>query len=116
VIIAERRLHGVQFVAFCDALDGGDVRARGLAGQHGAGLYRPAIDMDDAGAALAGVAADMGAGQVQIFAQEMDEKGPVFDFSRDGLPFTVSLTVDTRGTSRCFILFQLETRERELGN
>src|SRR5689334_14370973 len=85
VIVAERRLHRVQFVAFCDALDGGDVRARGLAGQHSAGLYGTAIDMDDAGAALAGVAADMGAGQVQIFAQEMDEKGPVFDFSRDGL-------------------------------
>ena len=53
--------------------------------QHGAGFDRPAVDMDDAGAALAGVAADMGAGQVQIFAQEMDEEGPVLDLGRDGL-------------------------------
>src|SRR2546421_123199 len=85
MIVAERRLHRVQFVAFCDAFDGSDVRVRGLAGQYGAGFYRPAVDMDDAGAALAGVAADMGAGQVQMVAQEMDEKGPVFDLSRDGL-------------------------------
>jgi hypothetical protein len=35
--------------------------------------------MDDASAALAGVAADMSAGQVQIFAQEMNKEGPVLD-------------------------------------
>ena len=55
------------------------------AGQHGAGFDRPAVDMDDAGAALAGVAADMGAGQVQIFAQEMDEEGPVLNICRNGI-------------------------------
>ena len=57
----------------------------GLAGQHGAGFDRPAVDMDDAGAALAGIAADMGAGQVQMFAQEMDQQGPVLDVDRDRL-------------------------------
>jgi hypothetical protein len=35
--------------------------------------------MDDAGATLAGIAADMGAGQVEIFAQQMDQKGPILD-------------------------------------
>jgi hypothetical protein len=35
--------------------------------------------MDDAGAALAGIAADMGAGQVQVFAKQMDEEGSVLD-------------------------------------
>ena len=72
----------------------------GLSGQHGAGFHRPAVDMDDAGAALAGVAADMGAGQVQIFAQEMDQQRPVLDSAETALPFTVSLTVDTRIPSR----------------
>src|SRR5258707_9439351 len=60
VIVAERRLHRVQLVALRDALDGGDAGAGGLAHHHRAGFYRLAIDMDDAGTALAGVAADMG--------------------------------------------------------
>ena len=85
VIVAERGLHRVQFVAFRDAFDGGDIGAVGLSDQHGAGLDRPAVDMDDAGAALAGIAADMGTGQVQMFAQQMDKKGPVLDLGRDRL-------------------------------
>jgi phage gp46-like protein len=40
---------------------------------------------DHAGAALAGIAADMGAGQVQIFAQEMDQQRAVLDIDRDRL-------------------------------
>ena len=59
--------------------------AVGLSGQHGAGFDRPAVDMHDAGAALAGVAADMGAGQVQMIAQQMDQKGAVLDIGRDRL-------------------------------
>jgi hypothetical protein len=35
--------------------------------------------MHDAGAALTGVAADMGAGQIQMIAQKVDEQGAVFD-------------------------------------
>ena len=97
VIVAERRLHRVQFVALRDALDGGDVAAGRLPGQHGAGLHRPAVDMDDAGAALAGVAADMGAGQTQVFAQEMDQQGPVLDLGRDG--FAVHRQFDCRHAS-----------------
>ena len=55
--------------------------------QHGAGFDRPAVDMDDTGAALAGIAADMGAGQVQIFAQQMNQEGSVFNICRDS--FTI---------------------------
>src|SRR4029078_11574089 len=82
VIVAEGRLHRVQFVALCNALDGGDAGAGGLADHDRAGFYRPAVDVDDAGAALAGVAADMRAGQVQVVAQEMDEEGSVLDLGR----------------------------------
>src|SRR6267378_945705 len=85
VIVAERRLHRVQFVTLRDALDGGDAGSGGLAGQYGAGFDRTAVDMDDAGAALAGVAADMGAGQVQVFAKEMDEEGSVLNICRNGI-------------------------------
>jgi hypothetical protein len=35
--------------------------------------------MYDAGAALAGIAADMGTGQVQIIAQQLDKEGSVLD-------------------------------------
>jgi hypothetical protein len=48
--------------------------------QRGAALHRLAVDMHDAGAALAGVAADMGAGQAEVFAQELNQQrdaGPV---------------------------------------
>jgi hypothetical protein len=38
--------------------------------------------VDDAGAALAGVATDMGAGQVQVFAEELNEQGAGFDLAR----------------------------------
>ena len=35
--------------------------------------------MDDTGAALAGIAPDMGAGQVEMIAQQMDKESPVLD-------------------------------------
>ena len=70
VIVAEGGLHRVQLVALGDAFDRGDVGAVGLAREHGAGLHRLAVDMDDAGAALAGVAADMGPGEAEVLAQE----------------------------------------------
>jgi hypothetical protein len=41
--------------------------------------------MNHAGAALAGIAADMGARQVQMLAQEMDQKRTVLGFNRDRL-------------------------------
>ena len=85
VIVAECRLHRVQLVALGDAFDGGDVGAVGLSDQHGAGFHRPAIDMDDAGAALAGVASDMRAGESEMVAQEMDKQRSVFDIAGDRL-------------------------------
>src|SRR5216110_1762467 len=83
--IADMIMPGVEFVALRDALDGDDVAAAGLPRQHRAGFDRPAIDMHDTGAALAGIAADMGAGQVQMVAQEIDKEGPVLDLGRDRL-------------------------------
>src|ERR1700685_1838258 len=50
-------------------LDGQHSGAFELQRQHGARLGRLAVDVDDAGAALRGVAADMGAGEPQGFAQ-----------------------------------------------
>src|SRR3569833_2291005 len=41
--------------------------------------------MHDTGAALRGVAADMGAGQAQILAQELHQQRPRIDICRDGI-------------------------------
>ena len=41
--------------------------------------------MDDAGAALAGVAADMRAGQAELLAQQLHEQGAALDLGRHRL-------------------------------
>ena len=61
-----------------------DVRAFGLPGEHGAGLDRLAVDMDDAGAALRGVAPDMGAGETQALAQVLHQQGAGVGVGGDG--------------------------------
>ncbi len=53
--------------------------------EHGAGLDRAAIDVDHAGAALAGVAADMGAGEAEMLAQELDQQRARLDLARHRL-------------------------------
>ena len=56
-------------------------------------LTRHAVEMDDAGTALGGVAADMGAGQPQRLAQELDQQGAASTSPVTALPFTVMETV-----------------------
>src|SRR6201986_831956 len=41
--------------------------------------------MDDAGAALRGVAADMGTGEAQVFAQKLDQQGTGVDIGANGV-------------------------------
>ena len=53
----------MQRVGLAKALDGGDARAVDRDGKERAALHRAVIHMHDAGAALAGIAADMRAGQ-----------------------------------------------------
>src|SRR5258708_32530135 len=60
--------------------------------------------MDDTGAALAGVAADMGARQVQMIAQEIDKEGPVLDLSRDRLAVHRQFDCRHVETSPCFLI------------
>ena len=70
----ERRLHRMQLVAPCDALDGEDVGAVVAYRQRQAGIGPPPIDQHRAGAALAAVASLLGAGQVQTLAQEIEQR------------------------------------------
>src|SRR5581483_8516039 len=90
--------------------------AVGLAGQHGAGFHRPAVHVHDAGAALAGVAADMGPREVEVIAQKMDQQRAVLDLDSNGL--AVHRQFDCRHVipPECLSLFQLETARTELCN
>src|SRR6476469_8327245 len=54
-------------------LDRPDVRAVGLDREHRAALHGLAVDGHGARPALAGVAADVGAGELEVLAEELDE-------------------------------------------
>ena len=45
----------------------------------GAGFHRLAVDVDGTGTAMARFAADVGAGEIELFTQEMNEQGARFD-------------------------------------
>src|SRR6185436_8868587 len=64
------------------ALDGGDARSVGLDAENGARLHRVAVQQDGAGTALAGVAADVGSGEAQVLAQDLDQETSRLDVER----------------------------------
>src|SRR6266436_6842612 len=72
--------------------------------------------MNDTGAALAGVAADMGAGQVQMIAQEIDKEGPVLDLSRDRLAVHRQFDCRHVETSPCFLIAPIRSTGAGLCN
>src|SRR5262249_49129110 len=86
VILAEGFLHRMELAVLCKALDRGDLGTRRLDGEHRAGLHRAPVHVDDARAALAGVAADMRAGESELVAQEIDEQRAVLGIDRYRLP------------------------------
>ena len=75
VMLAEGRLHGVQFATLCQPLNGHNARALAGQSQRGAGFDRLAINMHHTGAALAGVTADMRAGEMLVFADKLHQQG-----------------------------------------
>ncbi|MGY4596536.1 hypothetical protein ACVWXL_004282 [Bradyrhizobium sp. GM22.5] len=84
MVFAEGLLHRMQRRAVGgQALDRLDLVAVGHHGERGAGLHGLAVQMHDASAALRGVAADMGAGEPQILAQELHQQGAGIDIGRD---------------------------------
>ena len=78
VLFPEAFLQGVQLAVLGQAFNRRDLRAIGLDGEDGARLGAAAVDEHRAGTALAGVAADVGAGQEQLLAEEVDEEQPGF--------------------------------------
>src|SRR5258705_5548692 len=85
VVLAEGLLHGMQRSArLGQALDGGDVGALELPNEYSAGFDRLAVNVDNAGTALRGVAAHMGAGEPQVLTQVLHQKGARIDVTGDG--------------------------------
>src|SRR5713101_2477027 len=72
--------------------------------------------MHDTGTALAGIAADMGAGQVQMIAQEIDKEGPVLDLGRDRLAVHRQFDCRHVETSRCFLIAPIRSTGTGLCN
>src|SRR5262249_37602111 len=66
----------MELAVLLQALEGGEVRARGLHRQHGAGLHRRPVEEDGAGPAVGGVTADVGAGQPELIAEEVHQERP----------------------------------------
>src|SRR5918995_6834033 len=76
VFLPETFLYGVVLAILRQTFDGQDVGTVGLNGIERAALDALAIDMDDTGAALARIAADVRAGESELIAQVMNEEEP----------------------------------------
>src|SRR5579871_486144 len=79
MLLPERFLHRMEVASLRESLDRGDLSALGLDGEHGARLDGAAVEEDGAGAALAGVAADVGTREAELLAQEAHEQLPRLD-------------------------------------
>src|SRR5262245_2509472 len=86
VLLPEGFLEGVE-LAVGQALDRGHARPVRLDGEHRAGLHGLTVQEHRARPALARVAADVGAGEPQRFAQEVNEELPGLDLA--GFPGAV---------------------------
>src|SRR3954462_12583794 len=84
VVVGERPLQRRQLVARGEALDRADARAVGLDGEQHAALHELPVEQDAARAAVARVAADVAAGQVDVVAQKMDQQSAGLDLALMG--------------------------------
>ena len=82
MLLPEPFLQRVQLAVLGETFDRRHRRAVRLDGEYGAGLGAAPVHQHRAGAALAGVATHVGAGEVEVFAQEMDEQGTWLDVGR----------------------------------
>ena len=74
VLLPEAFLQWVQLIALGQAFDRHDFGAVRLDREDRAGFGASAVDEHRAGAALTRIAADVRAGEVEVFAQEVDEE------------------------------------------
>src|ERR1700730_14114019 len=82
VMVPERLLQRVQFVACGEPLDSAHPGTLGLHREHQAGAHRLVVDQHGAGAADAVLAAEMGAGETAILAQRIGQAAPWLNADR----------------------------------
>ena len=87
----ESFLHRMQRAALGQALNRGDLLALRTRGQHQAGEHALAVHMHGAGAATAMIAALLGAGELGVFAQCVEQRGALVHLQR------MRLAVDGEG-------------------
>ena len=85
MILIEGVLQRMQVAVRGQAFDCRHLRTITFQGEKGAALDRLPVHVHDAGSALAGVAAYMGAREPQPLAEEIDEQGSAFDVVADGI-------------------------------
>ena len=78
-MLDESGLDGVEFVAVGETFDGGDLVAVVAEGEGEAGVDAAAVDQDRARAALAVVATLLCAGELEAFAQGVEQGGAGID-------------------------------------
>ena len=74
MLLPEAVLQRMQLAVLGEPLDRGDLRAVGLHREDRARFGAAAVDEDRARTALAGIAADVRAGEIQLLAEEVHEK------------------------------------------
>src|SRR5258708_1994323 len=76
VAVAERLLYGMKLSISHQPLHRQLLSAVSLESEQRARLHGPAIKHHSAGAAIAGIAADVGAREVQLFPEKMNQEQP----------------------------------------
>src|SRR6266581_3054515 len=81
VMLVERLLQGMEGAVLGEPLDCRHLVAVGLDGEHGARLDGLAVEQHNAGTAVRRVASDVGAGEAQLVAQEVNEERARLDLT-----------------------------------
>ncbi len=82
------------------AFDGDDIGAVQFAGKNQAGIYRLAVHHHRAGAAIAGAAAFLGAGDADLVAQQVEQESMGLDLAADGFAVEGELNFRVHGNSK----------------
>jgi hypothetical protein len=84
MVLVKGGLHWMQLAAGRNRFDGFHLAAVRLNGEQRARAQGYAVDVNRAGAALAGIAADMSAGEAEMLAQELDKRAAWLNLPEDG--------------------------------
>ena len=93
MVFHEGALQGMGLLAIGEALDGADLGAIALDGEHQAGTHRRAVDDHGAGAADAVLAAEVGSGLAALLADRVGQGAARLDADGVGLAVDVERDV-----------------------